>query len=90
MGGCRAAGFSFNFIIISSIIVIVIMRTTASSDPRGSLCAKVSDIHLSLLGGDSFPVVSGSSMLATGQSLVCLVLKAESLPASQPPAGRPC
>lgn len=58
--GCGAAGFSFNFmfIIISGIIVIMIMRTPASSDPSGSLCVKVSEVHLSLLGGDSFPVVN--------------------------------
>lgn len=56
-----------------------------------ALCVKGSEVHLSLLGGDSFPVVGlprwplGS--LWGAPSLLGGELKAESPPASQPPAG---
>lgn len=78
--GCGAVGFSFSFmfIIISNVVVVVIMRTAESSDPSGSLGMKVSETHLSLPGGDSFPVVGLPCW-----PLVCLgELKAENPPAS--------
>lgn len=55
--GCGAVGFSFNFMFIIISNVVVIMRTAESSDPSGSLGVKVSEAHLSLPGGDSFPVM---------------------------------